>query len=41
MKLKGASERHAGQEPRADEWPLMDGQLRVAERWGLGATWAW
>ncbi|RBP38663.1 aryl-alcohol dehydrogenase-like predicted oxidoreductase [Roseimicrobium gellanilyticum] len=41
MKLKGASERHAGQDPRADEWPIQEGQLRVAERWGLGATWAW
>jgi aryl-alcohol dehydrogenase-like predicted oxidoreductase len=41
MQLKGASERHAGQDPRADEWPIQEGQLRVAERWGLGATWAW
>jgi len=38
MALKGASRRHEGQEPRADEWPMREDLLPVAERWSLGAT---
>ena len=41
MTLKGASERHLGQEPRPDEWPVREELLASASRWGLGATWAW
>jgi len=41
MKLKGASERHAGQEPRADEWPMRGELLEVSQRWNLGSSWAW
>jgi len=41
MKLKGASERHEGQEARADEWPMRGELLEVAKRWELGSTWAW
>lgn len=41
MKLKGASERHEGQEPRADEWPMRGELLEVAGRWGLGSQWTW
>ena len=41
MTLKGASERHLGQEPRADEWPIRDELLTLASRWGLGQKWAW
>jgi hypothetical protein len=41
MKLKGASERHVGQDPRADEWPIDDELVEVASRWGLGMKWAW
>jgi aryl-alcohol dehydrogenase-like predicted oxidoreductase len=41
MPLKGASERHLGQEPRPDEWPIQDELLALASRWGLGSKWAW
>ncbi len=41
MALKGASERHLGQEPRADEWPIREELVDVASRWGLGMKWAW
>ena len=41
MALKGASERHIGQEPRADEWPIREDLIEVASRWGLGQQWAW
>jgi aryl-alcohol dehydrogenase-like predicted oxidoreductase len=41
MKLKGASERHLGQEPRPDEWPIREELVDVASRWGLGMKWAW
>ena len=41
MTLKGASERHLGQEPRADEWPINDELVSLASRWGLGQKWAW
>ncbi len=41
MALKGASERHTGQEPRADEWPIREELVEVASRWGLGMKWAW
>lgn len=39
MLLKGASQRHAGQEPRPDEWPMRDDLLSLAARWGLGTGW--
>ena len=39
MALKGASKRHEGQEPRADEWPLRPDLLDLATRWSLGTTW--
>jgi len=39
MLLKGASQRHAGQEPRPDEWPMRDDLLALAARWGLGTSW--
>jgi aryl-alcohol dehydrogenase-like predicted oxidoreductase len=39
MMLKGASQRHEGQEPRADEWPMRDDLLSLAVRWGLGTAW--
>lgn len=35
MALKGASRRHEGQQPRADEWPMRDDLLPVAERWHI------
>lgn len=38
MALKGASRRHEGQEPRADEWPMREDLLPVAARWSLGAA---
>ncbi|OAI58069.1 general stress protein [Verrucomicrobiaceae bacterium SCGC AG-212-N21] len=41
MKLKGASERHLGQEARPDEWPIREELREVASRWGLGMEWAW
>jgi aryl-alcohol dehydrogenase-like predicted oxidoreductase len=41
MKLKGASTRHIGQDPRPDEWPLRDELSEVARRWGLNPEWAW
>lgn len=41
MTLKGASERHLGQEPRPDEWPIREELLTVATQWGLGSKWAW
>lgn len=39
MLLKGASQRHVGQEPRPDEWPMRDDLLALAARWGLGTSW--
>lgn len=39
MMLKGASQRHEGQEPRADEWPMRPDLLALATRWELGAGW--
>ncbi len=39
MLLKGASQRHAGQEPRPDEWPMRDDLLALAVRYGLGTGW--
>lgn len=36
MDLKGASRRHEGQQPRADEWPMREDLLAVASRWRLG-----
>jgi aryl-alcohol dehydrogenase-like predicted oxidoreductase len=39
MTLKGASARHAGQEERADEWPIDEELLAVAGRWQLGDRW--
>ncbi len=41
MKLKGASTRHLGQEPRPDEWPLREDLSETAKRWGLTPDWAW
>ncbi|MCE9520072.1 MAG: aldo/keto reductase [Verrucomicrobia bacterium] len=41
MKLKGASTRHHGQEPRPDEWPLREELSEVAKRWDLNPEWAW
>ncbi len=41
MTLKGASERHLGQDARPDEWPVREDLLAVASRWGLGQKWAW
>jgi aryl-alcohol dehydrogenase-like predicted oxidoreductase len=41
MNLKGASTRHLGQQPRADEWPLREDLSAVAARWGLNPQWAW
>jgi aryl-alcohol dehydrogenase-like predicted oxidoreductase len=41
MNLKGASTRHLGQQPRADEWPLREDLSEVATRWGLNPQWAW
>ena len=35
MALKGASRRHEGQEPRADEWPMREDLLPVADRWHI------
>ncbi len=39
MTLKGASQRHEGQEARADEWPMRPELLTLATRWGLGTNW--
>ena len=39
MALKGASARHAGQEPRPDEWPMRDELLDLAKRWDLALSW--
>ena len=39
MMLKGASQRHAGQEPRPDEWPMRPDLLDLAARWSLGTSW--
>ncbi len=39
MTLKGASQRHEGQEPRADEWPMRPDLLDLATRWSLGTSW--
>ena len=36
MALKGASRRHEGQEPRADEWPMREDLQPVADRWHIG-----
>ncbi len=41
MKLKGASIRHQGQDPRPDEWPLRDELSETAKRWGLNPAWEW
>ncbi len=41
MKLKGASTRHLGQDPRPDEWPLREELSEVAKRWDLNPEWAW
>jgi aryl-alcohol dehydrogenase-like predicted oxidoreductase len=41
MKLKGASDRHAGNEPRSDEWPTDAALLETAQRWNLGSSWSW
>ncbi|CAN5833604.1 aldo/keto reductase [soil metagenome] len=41
MTLKGASERHLGQDARPDEWPIREELLTVASQWGLGSKWAW
>ena len=41
MKLKGASERHEGQDARPDEWPMREELLEVAGRWNLGNSWKW
>jgi len=41
MTLKGASERHLGQDPRPDEWPIREELLALASRWDLGQKWAW
>ena len=41
MNLKGASTRHLGQEPRADEWPLRAELSETAKRWDLNPEWAW
>lgn len=41
MPLKGASERHLGQDPRPDEWPIREDLLALASQWGLGSKWAW
>jgi aryl-alcohol dehydrogenase-like predicted oxidoreductase len=39
MALKGASQRHAGQDARADEWPMREDLLTLATRWSLGTSW--
>ena len=41
MPLKGASTRHLGQNPRADEWPLREELSEVAKHWGLNPEWSW
>jgi len=41
MKLKGASERHLGQDARPDEWAIREDLLDVSKAWGLGEQWAW
>lgn len=38
MALKGASRRHEGQEPRADEWPMREDLQPVADRWHITPT---
>ncbi|HYF37318.1 MAG TPA: aldo/keto reductase [Prosthecobacter sp.] len=39
MMLKGASQRHEGQDPRPDEWPMRPDLLALAGRWNLGSSW--
>jgi aryl-alcohol dehydrogenase-like predicted oxidoreductase len=39
MKLKGASDRHSGNEYRADEWPTTPTLLAAGQRWNLGSSW--
>jgi aryl-alcohol dehydrogenase-like predicted oxidoreductase len=39
MALKGASQRHEGQDPRPDEWPMRPDLLTLASKWGLGSGW--
>jgi aryl-alcohol dehydrogenase-like predicted oxidoreductase len=39
MLLKGASQRHEGQDPRPDEWPMRPDLLALAGRWNLGSSW--
>lgn len=39
MLLKGASQRHEGQEARPDEWPMRPDLLELAGRWNLGTAW--
>ncbi len=41
MTLKGASRRHLGQNPRADEWPMREELSEVAKHWGLNPEWSW
>jgi len=41
MKLKGASERHLGQDAKPDEWAIREDLLEVASRWGLGSKWGY
>lgn len=39
MMLKGASQRHEGQEARPDEWPMRPELLALSSRWDLGSAW--
>ncbi len=39
MALKGASQRHEGQDPRPDEWPMRPDLLALASKWNLGSSW--
>jgi aryl-alcohol dehydrogenase-like predicted oxidoreductase len=39
MLLKGASQRHEGQDPRPDEWAMRPDLLTLATRWGLHTDW--
>ncbi|MCB1225081.1 MAG: aldo/keto reductase [Verrucomicrobiales bacterium] len=39
MALKGASQRHEGQEARPDEWPMRPELLTLAAQWNLGSSW--
>ncbi|MCW0220827.1 MAG: aldo/keto reductase, partial [Prosthecobacter sp.] len=39
MMLKGASQRHEGQEARPDEWPMRPELLALSGRWNLGSSW--